>query len=351
MSRRVVITGVGPVSAIGTGRDAFSAAIVAGKSGIIVEKDLPSPNPPGSHRYAPVKDLRVEEYLESPKAYLDRSSQFAFAATALALEDASLDPTPDMGIVLGTAFGSLETMTVFFDGFLEKGPRFAKPFLFPHAYANTAISLLAIEYGLKGFHLSLASGFISGAAAVAEGFEQVRNGRSAVVLAGGYEALSPALLHGLRLAGWTGDVAGVDDPGHLAPGEGAAVLVLEDREHALARKARVLGEITGVGLSGDIADALRAAMGTSSTPPVVCAAADGLPEVDKPEDLALHSCFGKAAPAVVRAHKRLFGETFGAGGALEVAAAISLLGAQKATSALVNSVDPGGSAVCLFLTA
>ena len=319
MNQRVVITGIGPVSAIGVGREAFATALTAGKNGFI--REPLTATSAESAWTAPIRDFHVEEFLESQKAYLDRSSQFAFAAAALALEDAGLTPSPDMGIILGTAYGSMETMLAFYDGVLEKGPRFAKPFLFPHAYANTAISLLAIEYGLKGFHLCLASGFTAGAAALAEAYAQIRTGRSTVILAGGCDALSPALLQGCRLAGWLANGSDtVPDPhstGGIIPGEGAAILVIEAREHALARGAIPLAEITDIAWSG-------------------CPSDDscGRPLPDNPPGSGI---------------RQLLGETFGADGALQACAASITRQGGLIPCVRIVSQDPGGSRVMLTL--
>jgi len=169
---RVVITGVGPVSAIGIGREQFFAGLREGRSGIAPIASFDT-TPYRSKLAAEIAHFDVKEYLESEKAYLDRASELAFAGMSLALEDADLDARKlDSGgtaLLLGSAFGNLGTLGVFFDDFVKKGPRLVKPILFPHTYSNTTISLLAIEYGLTGYHVNFSAGAVSAGAAILEG--------------------------------------------------------------------------------------------------------------------------------------------------------------------------------------
>lgn len=223
MTESVVITGVGPVSAIGVGRDEFAAALAAGESGVIGD-------PPAAR----IEDFRIEDYLASQKTYLDRCSEFTLAACALALGDAGLavpnEPHWRGGLSLGTAWGCLDTLQRFTATLLEKGARLANPLLFSHAYANTPASLAAIEFNLAGHHAVFTDGRVSGSMAVIAAAEALQAGRADLVLAGGADALSEPSL-ALR----SDDAA--------PPGEGAGVVVLERFEHAQRRGARLRGEI------------------------------------------------------------------------------------------------------------
>jgi len=303
--RRVAITGAGPVSAIGTGREMFFAALADGESGVapLTLFDVEGVTA------AEIADFNVEDYLETPKTYLDRSSEFAFAAASLAIEDAGLDvdniDRPRTGLTLGSAYGSLGTMELFFRDVLDKGPKFAKPFLFPHTYPNTAISLLAIEYGLTGPHLNFAAGHVSAANAVIAGYDMIRAGQADMVLAGGYESLSEALLKAYTLAD-------APDPGDgIAIGEGAGIVVLEELEHANAREVHIYAELAGAALGSRAGEM-------------------------KP---------GQAVTIDVR---RMIGETMGAGAALHVIAALKRI-EDGADSALVKSLDPGGATAAILL--
>ena len=395
--RRVVVTGVGPVSAIGIGREAFFAALVAGRSGI-------GPASGGAGLAAEVRDFDVREYLETEKAYLDRASQLTFAAMSLALEDANLDlksmDRAGIGLILGSSAGCLESSQLFFADYLEKGPRFVKPIVFPHTYTNMTISLLAIEYGLSGYHLSLTSGATASAVALVQAYDLVRTGRCSLVLAGGFEALSPLLRRGYELMGRVSPRDGGGTEG-CAPfdaarngfvlGEGAGILVLEDADHAEQRGATVLGELLGGSLGSDgslcgragaapgqgLARVMRRACEQMPRVDYISAAANGGPLTDRIEAVALYEFLGTDAATVpVSSIKPMIGETLGADGALRTIAALGALRsgflpptlnlkqpesgwglnllrdnglARPIARVLVNSIDPGGSVVCLAL--
>jgi 3-oxoacyl-[acyl-carrier-protein] synthase II len=389
---------MGPVTAIGTGREAFAGALLRGAVGIAPLERVDASDY-GVLLGAEIRGFDVEPYLLSAKAYLDRASELALAGVRLALDDAGLDPEgvghSGAGLILGSALGSMETMGVFYADFLEKGPRLVKPFLFPHTYCNTAISLVAMDYGLDGYHLQISAGAVSSAAAVLQAFDRIRAGRESWMLVGGVDALSRAALAGMALAGRLstaengGEKAapfGADRNGCVL-GEAAGILVLEDREHALARKARIYAELAGGALGGDVEgdafpgsgllrglESMRAGAETAA-PGVVFAAANGSPEGDLAEARALAKALAGAATPVT-AIKGAAGETLGAGAALQVMAAALAMGAgtipatggvdavdpgveldvvvggprmAEARSAWVTSTDAGGGAACVAL--
>lgn len=412
----VLLTGIGPVSPVGIGAGPFLDALAAFPAGSLPATAPGAGSPCAqlarSLGIAPPRELSGFDpapFIPSQKTYLDRASGFAFAAARLAMDDAGLDLKAEdparVGILLGTAYGSLNTMDLFFRDCVEKGPRSARPFLFPHSYQNTAISLLAIEYGIRGFHTSFASGFTASAAALLYGHELVRTGRADVVLAGGVEALAPLLLrafHARNLLAPAG-AAGPFDRHRtgFVLGEGGAMLCLESEPHARARGARVYAELAGGGMSGDapvsgsasstpdparkadtVARTLRAALAhTASTPDSVgciVASANGDPSLDLAEGLGIAQALGdEAARPLVTSLKGALGETAGAGAALHLAAAAAALHHARALPTpgleepdprlalrfapaappaagrltLVQAVDPGGSAVTLGLRA
>ena len=416
-SKRVVITGLGPVTAAGIGREAFFAALAAGRSGI-GELTLFDPEQYGSRLAAELPpEFKVEDYLRSQKTYLDRASELAFAAMSLALTDSGLNLKSEnlagIGLTLGTAAGSLGTATAFYRDYLEKGPRLVKPVLFPNTYSNTAISLLAIEYGIAGPHLNFASGFISSACALTAGFDLIRQGRAEVIFAGGVEALSETLYAGCARNGQLspGPDGGLEicapfDSRHngFILGEGAAILVLEELEHARQRHATIYGEFLGAGLGSASlkwSDRLGPTNGNEPLPPLsnglqrvmelacrdadlaqgeiswILAHADGLAETDRQEARAIATLLGtKAAQVPVTSIKPLTGEIPGAGAALQVVAALGAAAAgtippvlnlvtpdaepglsyvsgsglqQPAAVCLLNSIDPGGGMISLVL--
>ena len=218
--RRVVITGVGPVSPIGVGAEEFRAAFGAGESALV-----------GDPPRAGIQDFDIARYLESQKTYLDRCSEFTLAACSLALSDAGLKIEGEArwraGICLGTAYGCVGTLKTFTDLLVEKGARLANPLLFSHSYVNTPVSLAAIEFDLAGFHSNVCNGSISGSLAIAVAADAIRGDRAQVMLAGGAEAFSELLL-------------AAQDRRSIA--EGAGVVVLESEDHAHGRGARIYAE-------------------------------------------------------------------------------------------------------------
>ncbi len=345
--KRVVITGMGPVSAIGMGREAFFAALREGRTGIgeITAFDTAGYR---STRAALVADFNVADYLESQKNYLDHASELAYAAMSLALEDADLDAKTmagaSAGLMLGSAFGNLATMSLFFGDYLQKGPRLVKPVLFPHTYSNTTISLLAMDYNLSGYQVNYSAGSVSSGCAIAAGYDLIRLGRASLVFAGGFEGFCEPLFAGCDRSG-----AG------FTLGEGAGILVLEEVEHARARGARILGELVGAGLTGGlrIADAMRLALASAPFAEkeldLILSAANGSPDLDGKESAAIEALLAGSAGVAVRSIKPLIGETLGAGAALQVMAALGEVRGvpREVRNGLVNAIDPGGSVVSL----
>jgi 3-oxoacyl-(acyl-carrier-protein) synthase len=248
---------------------------------------------------------------------------------------------------------------------LERGAKFASSLLFSHSYANVPASLVAIEYRLRGHHGTVCTGLTSGATALAEAVDALRDGRAEVIFAGGVEALSEPLLRGLsaylariadcrlpiadcpeseqsQIANRKSQIANrygvcsllymTETPG-IVLGEGAGVFVLETVAHAAARGATAWAHLTGVGLarsrrwsSGDgleraIRAALQEAGRRTEEVDAVFASANGWPAVDDEEAAALRAVFPTGVP--VTALKSRWGEPGGAGAALNLAAALA----------------------------
>ena len=236
---RIAITGIGAVSGLGVG---VTPLVDALRSGDTPSADLMEAD------YAP------EDFRESSKTYMDPCSDHALTACYLAVRDAGLrwegGEHPDLeadrlGASIGTAFGTLESMLNMTGRVQQKGLRFGSPMIFTHAFINTPVALIAIEYALQGPNMLHSLGDASGAAALGYALMMMRAGRADVMLAGGCEALSDPLLAAMDERGFEGTL-----------GEGAAVLVLETEEHAAARGARALAELkSGVTLARCDADA------------------------------------------------------------------------------------------------
>ena len=386
----VVITGSGVISPIGIGAAAFRSGLCSGACGIreVRRGDRTGPG-------AEVPGFSVAHYLESEKTYLDRAAAFALAACSLARREAEWEmaegATEQAGIVLGTAYGCLDTLRAYYERVLERGAKFASSLLFSHSYANTPTSLAAIEYHLRGYHSTVCTGLTSGATALIQAVDALRDGRAERVLAGGLEALSEPLWQGLSayLAPVRSDGAENDDktsaarPG-IVPGEGAGMFVLETAASATARGAVAQGRITGAGLArssslgtGDglergIRAALQEAEREAAEVDVVFAQANGWPAVDEEERAALRAVFPEGVP--VTALKSRWGEPLGAGPALSLAAALSAFAdgqipatrpenlpvaadldgvtaprSAEVTVALITSIDFGGGCVSLVV--
>ena len=391
----IVITGIGILSPLGIGVEETTAALREGESALLpCARFLP---PEGVSPLAgEVPDFQVDAFGVSPKTYLDRNSELLLAATGLALRDAGLaaaaSQSPErIGLLVGTAWSGLDTQSAFFADYEQKGPRLVKPFLFPHTYFNTAISLTAIEWSLRGPHQSFASGRVASGQAIVAACDLLTNSEADVVLAGGCEALGPTRFRALAALGLlppapATNVPRIFDTRHAgqAPGEAGVVLVLEHQAYAVARGAKILATIIGTALGSDdsgtrgpdqpetgIANAIRAALrGARLTPAdltCVCASANGCADVDDSEAKALRQVFGDARSTPVIAFASLCGDTAGATAALHVALAVLMRtngivppasGPACVTTPatplrpgpiLVLATDPTGSTVALVL--
>ena len=328
----VAVTGIGVVSAFGTGVAPFWDGLTAGRSGVAPIARFPVP--PGTLG-AEVPALDARAFVRSPVGRrIDRLSLLALAACRLALADAGLgpeaiDPTR-AGLGLGTALGNLSET----GPFLERvhAGRSANPLVFPNMVMNAALSYASIELGVTGPSVLLTEQEASGEAALAWGAQLVADGAVDVCLAGGADELAPLRHQVLHEAGLLPRAPGRPfDPtaDGAVPGEGGAVLVLESLARARARGARVYAQLVphpGFGVPAPVhgwprdpiplSDGLRA---FAADVDAVVAAASGTPEVDGVEAAALARALGgRAVP--VTAPRGAFGD-FGAAGALAVAEA------------------------------
>jgi len=348
-----VATGCGIVAANGMGREPFGKALAEGHSGIgdILSFDA---SDLGRERAGEIVDFDADEFLRSPKNYLDRNSALAFAACEMAMRESGLAPAeamPERGLCLGSMAGNVETLGLFHSTVREKGPRFAPPFLFPHTYYNTTAGLLSIEYGLGGVHEQFCSGSVAGLEAIASGAHHIEEGRAGMVVAGGVEAFAEPLFRVAAGRGWLSPSNGRDEccrpfdrkrNGSIL-GEGAALFVLESAQSARSRGARIIACMRAAAISASpraaMADALARAKIEAASVDVLFASAGGYVREDEEEALAIADLFGEKAVPVV-ALKAFTGETLGASGALNVAGGVVAL-----EKGLLPAV-PGGA--CAF---
>ena len=238
----VLITGLGVVSALGADALETASALREGEPALfpLSRFTMPEASEPPLVGEAPDVDLAACGV--SPKSYLDRASQLFLGACGMAFQRADLNAEKlaalEAGVMSGTAWGCMGTAELFFADYILKGPRLVKPFLFPHAYSNTAVSLAAMEWSLKGPHENVASSTTASGIALAEAFDQIRSGQAALIAAGGSDALSVTSLRAHAADGAT-----------ASAGEAAAVLVLESESSTQTRGAKPLGRLLGCGLA------------------------------------------------------------------------------------------------------
>ena len=349
--RRAVITGVGAVTPIGTGVEGLWAGLAARVSAVraITRFD---PTPFRSKIAAEIPDFRPQDHLDAKRAKrLDRFSQLAVASARFALADAELDPRRENGDRVGAMMGSALGGVAFAEGQIERfrtaGPRGLDPALALAVFPGAASCNIAIEFGFTGPNSTNAMSCASGTIAVGDAFHAIRAGRADVMLAGGAEAPLAPMTYGafsvIRAMSTRND-----DPAHASRpfdedrdgfvmGEGAAVLVLEERERALARGAKIYAELLGYAFTNDAyhmtaprpdgrqaARAMQLALADARVAPgelgYINAHASSTPLNDATETTAIKRVFGDHAYRLsVSGTKGYYGHALGASGAIEVA--------------------------------
>jgi nodulation protein E len=341
---RVVITGLGVVSPVGNTLDEFWSALVAGRSGIGPITIIPTERLT-ARVAAQVLDFDAAAHFDPKRiGLLDRFSQFVVIAARAAVRDARLTIDERLALeaatVIGSGVGGQNTMD---DQFLrlygQNSPR-VHPFTVPRLMVNAAASHVSMDLGLKGPTYCVATACASGTHAIGQAFHMVRSGQAPIAIAGGSEAcLTVGTIKGweaLRvLASDTCRPFSKNRSG-LVLGEGAAIMVLEPRERAVARGAQIYAELLGFGMSADAADittpdadgaarAMRAALKDAKAAPeqidYVNAHGTGTTANDRTETIAVRAVFGASADRLaVSSSKAVLGHGLGAAGALELAA-------------------------------
>lgn len=266
MKNRVVITGIGVISPIGTGKDNFWQALLEGKNGIgkITRFDATDY---GAQIAGEVKDFEPKDYIDRKEARrMDRYAQFAVAATGMALKDAALDLDKEdherIGTYIGAGIGGIETMHSQYEKFFDKGPRHISPFFIPMMIANMAAGQVSITYKLHGPSSCVVTACATGSNCIGDAYRVLQHGKADVMVAGGTEAsISQAAVAGFcAMKALCTDHN--DDPAHASRpfdanrsgfvmGEGAGVVVLETLEHAQKRGAHIYAELVGYGANSD----------------------------------------------------------------------------------------------------
>ena len=350
MTRRVVITGIGTVTAIGHGRQGLWEGVQRGESAV---RSLTRFDPlPYRARMAAEVELDVAAYLDRKQLKrLDRFAQFAVIAARMAVEDAALrlpdEPPGTVGVMMGSALGGITMAETQHYAYLQGGLRAVNPALALAVFGASCSCTIAIDLGITGPNSTNANSCSAGTMAVGEAFRLIRAGHAEVVLAGGAEApITPLsfgafdVIHAMSTANDTPALAyrpfDRERDGFIMA-EGAAVLVLEELQHAIQRGAAIFGEILGYGLTNDAhhmtaphpqgepaARAMLLALQEAQVPPeqigYINAHGSSTPLNDKTETLAIKQVFGEQAYAIpISSTKAMHGHAFGATGAVEVA--------------------------------
>ena len=265
MKKRVVITGLGCVTPIGTGKDKFWENIKNGICGIdkITRFDSSSFQ---TQIAGEVKDFNPEDYINKKELKrMDRFSHFAIASASLAVKDANLDidllDREKVGVIIGSGIGGVETIEEQHKILLEKGNKRVSPFFVPMMISNMAAGQVSIMLGAKGPNTNVSTACASGSHAIGDAFKIVQRGDATIMVAGGSEAgitpLSFAGFCNMKAMSTRNDSPETasrpfdKDRDGFVMGEGAGVVILEELEHALKRGAKIYAEVVGYGLTAD----------------------------------------------------------------------------------------------------
>ena len=350
--RRAVITGIGPITCIGIGREDFWRGLRAEKSGIrqISTFDTSEFN---AHCGGEIPNWIPEDYFPPHRLKrLDRYAQFAVASAKMALTDAGIpyskeQPQDRVGVSFGTALGGIANAEYQHGHYLKKGTRGVNQTLALQVFGGSAHSNIAIEFGFRGVGTTNSNSCASGTVAVGEALRYIRDDFADVIVAGGAEApLSPLTFGAFAIiktmSQWTGDPTLACRPFDLKRdgfviGEGAASLIIEELEHARNRGARIYAEVLGYSLNNDafhmtsplpsgeasiraMQDALKDAALTPEQIDYINAHASSTQLNDSTETAAIKQVFGEHAKRIpVSGTKAYTAHPLGATGAIEAA--------------------------------
>jgi 3-oxoacyl-[acyl-carrier-protein] synthase II len=349
LNRRVVVTGIGLVSALGIGTSETWAALLAGQSGVtrITRFDVSGF---ATQIAAEVKGFDPLAFIEKKEIKkMDLFIQYAIAAAQFAMDDSGLQITdvnaPNIGVYIGSGIGGFITIEREHEALLNGGPRRVSPFFIPSAIINLASGQVSIRFGAKGPNSATCTACSASAHAIGDAYEIIKRCDADAMIAGGSEAAICAMSIGgfgqLRALSTRNDEPtrasrpfDKDRDGFII-GEGAGVLILEELEHARRRGAKIYAEIVGYGMSSDayhmtapsedgdgarrvMAMAVRKAGIAPSDVDYINAHGTSTPYNDRLETLAIRNCFGEHAERLaISSSKSMTGHLLGGAGGLE----------------------------------
>jgi 3-oxoacyl-[acyl-carrier-protein] synthase II len=356
-TRRVVVTGLGALTPVGNTAEEFWASLMQGRSGIgpitrFDATDFPTRIAGEVRGFDPLNFVDKKEARR-----LDPYLQYAIAASVLAVQDASLDTdkvdSTRFGVLIGSGIGGIQTLLDNHKTLLDRGPDRVSPFFIPMLIINMASGLVSMRFGAKGPNSSVVTACATGNHAIGDAFRIIQRGDADIMIAGGAEAI----IIPLTIAGFCAVKAMTtrnDEPQRASRpfdaerdgfvcSEGAGILVLESREHALRRDARIYAEVVGYGMSGDahhmtapdpegdgaarsMALALRDGGVSPGEVGYINAHGTSTPYNDKFETMAIKRVFGEHARRLaVSSTKSMTGHLLGAAGGIEAIATVLAL--------------------------
>lgn len=381
--RRVVVTGMGMVTALGNDVASTWDGLVAGRSGIRTIEAF-NPSRLTSQMAGELRDFDASHVLDRKDIRrVDRYIQYGLVAARQAMDQAGLPERLEgeladrTGVILGTGLGGVNTIVEAVTTNLQRGPDRVSPFFIPYGIPNVGAGQVAISFGPTGPNFTTASACATGGHAIGEAWETIRRGDAEIMIAGGTEAaIVEAVVAGFcsmkALSTRNDDPEAASRPfdggrDGFVIGEGAGAVILETLESAEARGAEPLAELVGYGATADASHitlpapggigavrAARRALEKAGLLPAeidhVNAHATSTPEGDRAELQAIRTIFGEGAPRVaVSANKSMLGHTLGAAGAIEAIATIQAIRTSRVPPT-INLRHPDEAAAGLDLT-
>lgn len=351
-SRRTAVTGIGVVSPVGSGKDDFWAALVAGRNGAGAITRFDASSYP-VRIACEVKGFDPDAFIEKRESRkMDLSTQYGVAASLMAWKDSGMADcrfdADRVGVVIGSGVGGIQTLEDQHGVLMEKGPRRISPFFIPMLIPDMSSGVVSIMLGLRGINFATVSACSSGAHAIGEAFRAIERGDADVMVSGGTEA-AVCPLAAAGFAAMKALSSRNDEPARASRpfdagrdgfvlGDGAGVVVLEELEHARRRGARIYCEIVGYGATADAfhmtapapdgaggARAMTLALADAHAAPdqvqYLNAHGTSTPLNDKCETEAIKTVFGAhARKLAVSSTKSMTGHLLGAAGGVEFAA-------------------------------
>ena len=368
--KRVVVTGIGVISALGIGKQPFLESLIAGRSGVRLIERFDTTDYPVKIA-AEVRGFDPLEFIDKKMVRrMDRFAQYAAAASTMALADSGYRVEEDpyaIGALIGSGIGGLDTFLDQVGTLLNKGPERVSPFFIPMIIANMGAAMSSILLGLKGPVSATCTACAAATNALGDAFNIIRRGDATAMLAGGAEAavneVGMSAFAALRALSTRNDApekaSRPFDSGRdgFVMGEGSGILVLEELGHALKRDAHIYAEMVGYGMTGDafhltepdetgepaglaVKKALADAGLDASEVDYVNAHGTSTPLGDMMETKAIKFALGDhASKVMVSSNKSMFGHCLGAAGGLEAAATILTMEAGK-VAPTINLDDP-----------